>query len=40
MSAQTVMEQYAPLFMPKTIAVVGASTKGNALPNVFIRRIR
>ena len=26
--------------MPKTIAVVGASTKGNALPNVFIRRIR
>lgn len=26
--------------MPKTVAVVGASTKGAALPNVFIRRIR
>jgi acyl-CoA synthetase (NDP forming) len=26
--------------MPKTVAVVGASTKGTALPNVFIRRIR
>ncbi len=29
-----------PLFAPKTVAVVGASTKGSALPNVFIRRIR
>ena len=29
-----------PLFKPKTVAVVGASTKGAALPNVFIRRIR
>ena len=29
-----------PLFAPKTVAVVGASTKGTALPNVFIRRIR
>ena len=36
----SVIDRYAPLFMPKTIAVVGASTKGNALPNVFIRRIR
>lgn len=35
-----VLEQYAPLFMPKTVAVIGASTKGTALPNVFIRRIR
>src|SRR5471032_306503 len=34
------MERYAPLFMPKTVAVVGASSKGNALPNVFIRRMR
>ena len=29
-----------PLFAPKTVAVVGASTKGTALPNIFIRRIR
>ena len=36
----SILEQYAPLFMPKTVAVIGASTKGNALPNVFIRRIR
>ena len=36
----SVLERYAPLFMPKTVAVVGASTKGAALPNVFIRRIR
>lgn len=35
-----VLERYAPLFMPKTVAVIGASTKGTALPNVFIRRIR
>ena len=34
------LERYGPLFMPKTVAVVGASSKGNALPNVFIRRIR
>src|SRR4051812_27047774 len=33
-------EEFAPLFMPKTVAVVGASTKGAALPNHFIRRIR
>lgn len=36
----SILEQYAPLFMPKTVAVVGASAKGTALPNVFIRRIR
>src|SRR5450759_2057631 len=36
----SLLEQYAPLFTPKTVAVVGASTKGTALPNVFIRRIR
>jgi len=36
----SILEQYAPLFTPKTVAVIGASTKGTALPNVFIRRIR
>ncbi|HYK12685.1 MAG TPA: CoA-binding protein, partial [Burkholderiales bacterium] len=40
MSVDAMLERYAPLFMPKTVAVVGASSKGNALPNVFIRRIR
>jgi len=35
-----VIEQFRPLFEPKTVAVVGASTKGAALPNIFIRRIR
>ena len=36
----SVLERYAPLFTPKTVAVVGASTKGAALANVFIRRLR
>jgi acyl-CoA synthetase (NDP forming) len=36
----TIVERFNPLFKPKTVAVVGASTKGAALPNVFIRRIR
>ena len=40
MSTQEIIDRYAPLFMPKTVAVVGASTKGAALPNIFIRRIR
>jgi acyl-CoA synthetase (NDP forming) len=35
-----IITEFMPLFAPKTVAVVGASTKGNALPNVFIRRIR
>ena len=35
-----VIARFTPLFEPKTVAVVGASTKGGALPNVFIRRIR
>ncbi len=35
-----IVERFNPLFKPKTVAVVGASTKGAALPNVFIRRIR
>src|SRR3970040_2312651 len=38
--SESVIEQFRPLFEPKTVAVVGASTKGTALPNVFIRRIR
>jgi acyl-CoA synthetase (NDP forming) len=40
MTSHNILEQYAPLFTPKTVAVVGASSKGAALPNVFIRRIR
>jgi acyl-CoA synthetase (NDP forming) len=40
MKSATILDQFTPLFAPKTIAVVGASTKGTALPNVFIRRIR
>lgn len=36
----TIAEQYAPLFEPKTIAVVGASASGEAMSNVFIRRLR
>jgi len=40
MSAQEIIDYYAPLFMPKTVAVVGASTKSTGLPNIFIRRIR
>ena len=38
--SDSVIERFRPLFEPKTVAVVGASTKGGALPNVFIRRIR
>jgi acyl-CoA synthetase (NDP forming) len=34
------MTDFNPLFNPKAVAVIGASTKGTALPNVFIRRIR
>lgn len=36
----SIIERFAPLFQPKTVAVVGASTKGATLPNVFIRRLR
>ena len=35
-----ILGEFMPLFAPKTVAVIGASTKGTALPNVFIRRIR
>jgi len=38
--AASVIERFRPLFEPRTVAVVGASTKGGTLPNVFIRRIR
>ncbi len=38
--SSSIIEQFMPLFAPKTVAVVGASTKGGALPNIFIRRIR
>ena len=34
------ISQFTPLFAPRTVAVVGASTKGTTFPNVFIRRIR
>lgn len=40
MNTSKIIDTYTPLFAPKTLAVVGASTKGGALPNVFIRRIR
>ncbi|MDP2239325.1 MAG: CoA-binding protein [Burkholderiales bacterium] len=36
----SIIERFMPLFTPKTVAVIGASTKGGALPNTFIRRIR
>jgi len=32
--------EFSSLFEPKTVAVIGASAKGGALPNHFIRRIR
>ncbi len=38
--SSSIIDQFMPLFAPKTVAVVGASTKGGALPNIFIRRIR
>src|SRR5690349_7479592 len=40
MNQQHAVNEFLPLFAPKTVAVIGASTKGTALPNVFIRRIR
>lgn len=40
MENQEIINKFNPLFSPKTVAVVGASTKGTALPNIFIRRIR
>ena len=38
--SQQMLDEFMPLFVPQAVAVVGASTKGGALPNIFIRRIR
>lgn len=38
--SDSIIERFKPLFEPQTVAVIGASTRGAALPNVFIRRIR
>jgi acyl-CoA synthetase (NDP forming) len=38
--SESVIERFRPLFEPGAIAVIGASTKGDALPNLFIRRLR
>ncbi len=35
-----VLKRFEPLFLPRTVAVVGASTKSANLANLFIRRIR
>jgi acyl-CoA synthetase (NDP forming) len=35
-----VLQEFAPLFAPRTVAVIGASSKGGTIANVFIRRIR
>ncbi len=40
MTQQKILDAFMPLFVPKAVAVVGASTRGTALPNIFIRRIR
>ena len=40
MENREIIEKFTPLIAPRTVAVVGASTKGTALPNIFIRRIR
>ena len=34
------LEQFKPLFEPKTVAVLGASTKDVAIANTFIRRMK
>jgi acyl-CoA synthetase (NDP forming) len=40
MNKNNKLREFAALFEPQTVAVIGASAKGGALPNVFIRRIR
>ena len=35
-----IVERFAPLFRPRTIAVIGASEKGTAQGNAFIRNLR
>jgi len=39
-SDQQVLEHFRPLFFPKTVAVLGASTKDVTIANTFIRRLR
>lgn len=34
------LERFEPLFQPKTVAVLGASTKDTAIANTFIRRMK
>lgn len=38
--AGDVLERFRPLFEPRTIAVLGASTKDVAIANTFVRRIK
>ncbi|MGZ8154621.1 MAG: CoA-binding protein [Burkholderiales bacterium] len=40
MTDENILDRYRPLFMPQTVAVVGASATGRGRQNVFIRRIR
>ena len=40
MNKNKVLQDFSPLFEPKTIAVVGASARSFALPNTFMKRIR
>lgn len=40
MSDASITEEFAPLFAPKTVAVVGASASGEGNANTFIRRMR
>ncbi len=40
MNKNKVLQTFAPLFEPRTIAVVGASARSFALPNTFMKRIR
>ncbi len=39
-SGQDAAAYYQPLFAPKTVAIVGASSSGNAIGNTFLRRIK
>ena len=39
-TAQDALQTFGPFFEPKTIAIIGASASGNALPNHVIRRMR
>ncbi|WP_218831913.1 acetate--CoA ligase family protein [Bordetella genomosp. 10] len=39
-AASDVLEYYRPLFRPRTVAVLGASTRSVAIANTFIRRLK